>query len=283
MIRSCLLKTNLIVLIMVFNSFEVSSQKYLNEVGLQLWSVREDMAKDPIATLEKIGEMGYPFIEAAGYNEGKFYGIDPAEFKTVLNKNGLELISSHVGHPLPDTDNWDEAMLVWDKCIEAHIQAGAKYIIQPSMDEKGYGSLEDLKRYCEYFNVIGEKCRAKGIQFGYHNHDQEFAEVDNITRYDYMLQNTDPRKVIFELDVYWIKVGGKKALDYFAQYPGRFALWHLKDEKELGESGTMDFKSLFEKAKQAGLKNVIVEVENYNYSPLESVEKSLKYLKDLSY
>jgi sugar phosphate isomerase/epimerase len=130
---------------------------------------------------------------------------------------------------------------------------------------------------------VGEKCNAKGIRFGYHNHDKEFTEVDGVVRYDYMLQNTDPEKVFFQLDLYWIVVGGKDPVDYFNNYPGRFLLWHVKDEKELGESGMMDFENMFAEAEVSGMEHIIVEVERYNYTPLESVKMSYDFLMEADY
>ena len=272
----------MLILISMF-TLSLSAKAPQKDIGLQLWSVRNDMGKDPVATIEALGKMGYTFVEAAGYNDGKLYGMEPAEFKALLEKNGLTLLSSHTGLHLPEEDSWEEAMAWWDQCIDAHLAAGAKYIVKPSMDGKGYGSLEDLKRYCDYFNAVGEKCNAKGIRFGYHNHDKEFEEVDGIVRYDYMLQNTDPDKVMFQLDLYWIQVGGKDALAYFKEYPGRFESWHIKDEAEVGASGMMDFEPIFKAKKKAGAKNIIVEVERYNYTPLESVQKSLEFLLEADY
>ena len=278
-----MMKKYTLLLLIVLVSTTLFSSNSKKEIGLQLWSVRSDMADDPVATIQKVGEIGYDFVEAAGYADGKFYGMDPLEFKRVLNENGLEFLSSHTGQDLPDDDNWDQTMQWWETCIEAHAKAGVKYIVQPSMDEKGYGSLEDLQRYCDYFNTVGEMCAEKGIKFGYHNHDKEFETVEGITRYDYMLQNTDPGKVFFQLDLYWITVGGKDPVDYFEEYPGRFTLWHVKDEKELGESGMMDFEPMFAKAKKAGMKHIIVEVERYSFDPLISVEKSYNFLMEAGY
>ncbi|MGF7140419.1 sugar phosphate isomerase/epimerase family protein [Roseimarinus sediminis] len=250
------------------------------EVGIQLWSVRKAMQSDAEATITQLGAMGYQFVEAASYNDGKFYGMEPVEFKQMLNGHGLRFLSSHAGHPLPDSANYEEVMAWWEQCIDAHARAGVKYLVQAAMDERGYGSLADLQRYCDYFNEVGAMCNAKGIRFGYHNHTREFETVDGIVRYDYMLQHTDPEKVMFQLDLYWIQEGGKKAADYVEAYPGRFELWHLKDEAELGGSGKMDFEQLMSLADKAGVQHYIVEVEKYNYSPLESVEKSLEYLKN---
>jgi sugar phosphate isomerase/epimerase len=152
------------------------------------------------------------------------------------------------------------------------------------MGGSGYESLEGLKRYCEYFNAVGEKCNAAGIRFGYHNHDQEFKkEFEGKPVYDWMLELTDPEKVMFQLDLYWIVEGGKNPVDYFEKYPGRFELWHIKDKAEVGASGNMDFASIFAKRKLSGAKYGIVEVEEYNFTPLESCKKSLEFLNAADY
>ena len=272
-----------ILILVVSLMMNACAQPVKKDIGLQLWSVRDDMKKDAEATLMQVGQMGYTFIEAAGYGNGLFYGMQPLDFKQLLNENGLRFLASHTGRPLPDSTTWDTTMAWWDVCIAAHKEAGVKYIVQPSMNKKGYGALADLKRYCDYFNAIGEKCNAQGIRFGYHNHDKEFEDVDGVVRYDYMLNNTDPDKVMFQLDLYWIMKGGKDAIAYFNAYPGRFELWHVKDEKELGESGLMNFEPIFKAASTAGMQHIIVEVERYNFTPLESVKKSLDYLVDASY
>ncbi|MCT4589933.1 MAG: sugar phosphate isomerase/epimerase [Carboxylicivirga sp.] len=271
----------LLLALVLLNACSMGSAK--KDIGLQLWSLRDDMKENVPATIQRVGEMGFTFIEAAGYSEGTFYGMEPVAFKKLLNDNGLAFVSSHTGKALPDDEQWDKTMQWWDQCIDAHAAAGVQYLVQPFMDGKGYGSLEDLKRYCDYFNVIGEKCRERGIRFGYHNHDKEFEEVDGVVRYDYMLQNTDPEKVFFQLDLYWIMKGDKVATDYFDKYPGRFVLWHVKDEKELGQSGEMDFESSFKVGDKAGMEHYIIEVERYNYTPLESVKMSIDFLLQAEY
>lgn len=248
-------------------------------VGLQLYSVRDDMKKDVKGTIEKVGAMGYNFVEAAGFSDGKFYGMDPVEFKKLCEDNDLAFLGSHSGQDLPNEANWDKTMAWWDMCIDAHAAAGVKWIVQPWMSEEGYESLEGLKKYIEYFNAVGEKCNAKGIRFGYHNHNKEFTtKFENKPVYDWMLELTDPNKVMFELDLYWIVQGGKNPVQYFQKYPGRFMLWHIKDEKELGASGKMDFNTIFAQRKVSGMKYGIVEVEKYNFEPLESCKKSLEYI-----
>ncbi len=253
-------------------------------IGLQLYSVRDDMKKDPVGTIEKVGEMGYKFVETAGYDDGKFYGMSPTEFKKLCEDNGLQFLGSHAGQNLPSKEKWDETMAWWDAAIEAHAEADVKWIVQPGMSEEGYESLDGLKKYVEYFNAVGEKCKAKGIEFGYHNHDKEFTtEFEGKPLYDHMVELSDPDKMMFQLDLYWINHGGKDALEYFKKYPGRFKLWHIKDKTELGESGNMDFNKIFKHKNESGLQYGIVEVEEYNFTPLESVKKSLEYMGTTSY
>jgi len=183
-------------------------------IGLQLYSIRDSIYRDVPAAVEKVAAMGYTFIEPAGYSDGKFYGMDPSQFKDLCEKNGLRILSSHTSHNLPDSTNYDETMAWWDKCIDAHLEAGANYIVQPSMGRSAYESIENISLWCAYFNEIGAKCNAKGIRFGYHNHANEFTTVFGDTiLYDFMLQNTDPEKVMFQLDLYWCVVGGKNPVD----------------------------------------------------------------------
>jgi len=263
-----------------------SLAKGKKNVGLQLYSLRDDLKKDVKGTIEALGKIGYSYVEAASYNDGKIYGMEPEEFKALIEKNGMKFVSSHTGADYNgDQASWDAAMAWWDKCIDAHKRAGCKIIIKPSMGKYAYGSLEGLKKTCEYFNAVGEKCNKAGVRFGYHNHYSEFKNIPGTEQiiYDYMVQNTDPKKVTFEMDVYWIYKGGQQAVDYFNKYPGRFELLHIKDAKELGASGEMDFKPIFENAKKAGAKLFIVENEQYNCPPLESVQKCLDFLNKADY
>ena len=252
-------------------------------IGIQLWSVREAMQADPHGTLEALGEMGYAFIEAAGYGDGQFYGMDPLDFRQLVEKHGMVFLSSHTGRDLPGADGWEEAMDWWEECIDAHAAAGVKYIVQPWMGAAGYESLEGLQAFCDYFNAIGAMCNEAGIRFGYHNHAGEFRSLEGVIIYDYMLEHTDPGKVMFQMDLYWAYDGGADPVDYFRRFPGRFELWHVKDEAEVGASGLMDFERIYREAGLAGLKYSIVEVEQYNYEPLESVRVSLDYMLQADY
>lgn len=263
--------------------FSCKSPEVKKEIGLQLYSLRDSMATNPVKTVEAVGKMGYTFVEPAGYYNGTFYGMSPADFKALVENNGMTILSSHTGQAVPDSARWDDVMAWWDTCITAHAQAGVKYIVQPFMDSVGYQSLAGLQRYCDYFTAIGEKCLAQGIRFGYHNHSEEFKPVEGQVIYDYMLQHTDSSKVFFQLDLYWIQEGGANSVEYFNRYPGRFTLWHVKDELEVGASGKMDFKTIFENAAVAGMKHIIVEQEAFATTPFEGVKQSYDFLNNAEY
>jgi sugar phosphate isomerase/epimerase len=262
-------------------SFKKTPQKF---IGLQLYSLRDSINKNVPYTIRRVSEMGYKFVEPAGYSNGKFYGMDPVAFKELCAANKLTVLSSHTGQSVPDAANKAKTMEWWATCIDAHAAAGAKYIVQPSMGGTAYKSLEGLKAYCDYFNEVGAMCNAKGIRFGYHNHDKEFStKLDGKIMYEYMLENTDPKKVMFEIDLYWAVVGGANPVDYFNKYPGRFELWHIKDKEEIGASGMMDFAAIWKGAKVSGMKYGIVEVERYNFTNFVSCQKSIDFLNYADY
>ena len=249
-------------------------------IYIQLYSVRKDIGADFSATIAQVAEAGYKGVEAANYKDGEFYGMSPEDFKTAIEEVGMEVLSSHTGRPLEaniEDTNWDDVWAWWDVAIDAHKRAGMKYIVTPWMPTPE--TLKDLQAYCDYYNKVGEKCNAAGLSFGYHNHAFEYSEIEGELMYDYMLQNTDADKVFFQMDVYWTTQGGFAPADYFAKYPNRFELLHIKDAKELGgDDSVMDFDALFQNVDKSGAKYMIVEVEKYNYEPLESVKMSIDYL-----
>ena len=268
---------------LIFSTFNSCNAPGKN-IGLQLYSIRDSIFKDVPGALAKVSKMGYKFLEPAGYQDGKFYGMEPSAFRALCESSGLTILSSHSGQALPDSTEHAAIMAWWDACIDAHAVVGAKYLVQPFMGKSAYSSLDTLKLYCDYFNMIGEKCKAKGIRFGYHNHDKELStRLDGQTIYDFMLANTDPSKVMFEMDLYWVVVGGANPVDYFNKYSGRFELWHIKDKAELGASGMMDFKAIWANAVTSGLQYGIVEVEEYNFDEYTSCKKSLDFLNTAPY
>lgn len=269
---------------LVISSLSSCTKAPGKNIGLQLYSLRDSIKNDVPGTIEKVAKMGYTFVEPAGYRDGKFYNMEPAEFKALCEKNGLSILSSHSGQALPDSANREKNMAWWDACIEAHAAVGVKFLIQPFMGGDAYQSLVVLKGYCDYFNAIGEKCKAKGIQFGYHNHDKEFStQLEGETVFDFMLANTNPDLVTFQLDLYWVVVGGANPVNYFEKYPGRFKLWHIKDKEEVGASGMMDFKTIWANAAKSGLEYGVVEVEEYNHDQFTSCKMSIDFLNAADY
>ncbi|MDR1527386.1 MAG: sugar phosphate isomerase/epimerase [Dysgonamonadaceae bacterium] len=250
------------------------------DIALQLYSLREDFSKDFDAAIKATGDAGYTAIEAANYGDGKFYGKTPEDFKAAVEAAGMKVRSSHTTKTLSEkelrTKDFSESLAWWDKAIDAHVAAGMQYIVAPGMNMPK--TLADLQTYCDYYNVIGQKCKEKGLSFGYHNHAYEYVKIEDVLMYDYMLEHTNPDLVFFQMDVYWTVMAQQSPVEYFQKYPGRFTLLHIKDRKELGQSGMVGFDAIFKNTDVAGTKHLIVEVEQYNYTPVESVKVSLEYL-----
>ncbi|MDR0415433.1 MAG: sugar phosphate isomerase/epimerase [Prevotellaceae bacterium] len=249
-------------------------------IALQLYSLRDDFKNDFDAAIKATKEAGYAAVEAASYGSGKFYGKTPEEFKAAVEAEGMVALSSHTTKTLSEKElsekDFSESLAWWDETIAAHHAAGMQYIVAPWMDVPK--SLADLQTYCDYYNAVGQKCREKGLSFGYHNHAHEFDRVEDVVMYDYMLEHTNPELVFFQMDVYWTVMGRQSPVDYFQKYPGRFTLLHIKDHRELGESGMVGFDAIFKNLDKAGTKHLIVEVEQYSCPPAESVKRSLDYL-----
>ena len=202
-------------------------------------------------------------------------------YKADLEAAGLKSLSTHIGHNLSDEElasgDFTESMKWWDQAIAAHKAAGCKYIVCPSF--KVPETLAGLKTYCDYFNAIGAKCKENGMLFGYHNHSHEFKKIEDTVIYEYMLENTNPEDVFFEMDVYWAVMGKAYPVELFRKYPGRFTLLHIKDHRELGESGMVGFDAIFKNADIAGMKDFVVEIEAFtNDDWKESMKMCADYL-----
>jgi sugar phosphate isomerase/epimerase len=250
-----------------------ASSSISRRTGLALYTIRDAMAEDPAAALEKVATAGYNWIEAADHNNGLFYGLKPRNFGRLVEKSGLELISTH-SQIRPENDN---AM------IHEAADAGFKYLILPSLPGDWSRSIDGYKKAADYFNRFGEKCKDAGIKFGFHNHQTEFIEIDGKVPFKILVEKSDEDLVIFEMDMAWITAAGKDPLDYFKKYPGRFELWHLKDlspqkqDATLGE-GIIDFKPILAKYKQAGMYYWFIEQDNcLTHTPMESIVISRNY------
>jgi sugar phosphate isomerase/epimerase len=268
-------------------------------IGLQLYSVREMLAKDYEGTLKQVAALGYQEVEAAG-----FFEHTPAQVKQAMQAAGLHCVSAHYAYTALDHD--------LEKIIAFGQELGLSYIIcsfpgfkdpTPAKDT-GHPrtfTLEDFRWNAEQFNRIGEKVKAAGMKFGYHNHTMEFRAQDGVVPLDELIRLTQPSLVTIEMDCGWVVVGGADPVDYLRRYPSRISMLHVKDFKradkpasaesqphavephaaELGR-GTLDYRLIFEAAKKADIKHYFVEQEGYDIPPLEALQIDADYMKNLN-
>lgn len=267
------------------------TQKKVGRIGIQLYTVRDDMKKDPVRALARLAEIGYQDVEIAGYSEGKFYGMTPAEFKNQLKQNGLTSISGHTQTGADNPKRRGTLINDWESAVADAAALNQKYFICAYLHEFERKTMDGYKKVAELLNKGGEVCKRYGIQMGYHNHDFEFMDLEGQIPYDLLLKETDADLVKMELDLYWVRKAKKDAIAYFKMHPGRFPLWHVKDMENTAEQffaevgkGVIDWKALFKERKTAGLKHFYVEQDACrNHQPLESVDISYQYLKQLRY
>ncbi|MDR3137435.1 MAG: sugar phosphate isomerase/epimerase [Tannerellaceae bacterium] len=253
-------------------------------MGIQLYSLREMVAKEGIeAALKLVGKTGFKHVETASYGEGLIYGFEPAEFRKRVNDLGMNCTSAHVGK-LWEADKEDELMAWWKQAIDVHAEVGTEHLIFPWMpvDENTTG--DDLKRYCDYFNEIGLLASKVGIAFGYHNHSFEFGMIEGERIFNFLMDNVDSRLVNFELDVYWCQEGGENPVKFLMEHAAQINAVHIKDVKEIGGSGKMNFKSIFEQMKVNGIKNWYVEVEEFtDNDAVKGIQESYEFLSQADY
>ncbi|MDX9728495.1 MAG: sugar phosphate isomerase/epimerase [Bacteroidales bacterium] len=257
----------------LINSEMFAAPKLTGKTGLALYTIRDAMGMDPAGALAVAAEIGYNWVEAADHRDGKFYGMQPKEFGKLVQKNGMVALSSHSGL---NPENYESM-------IDDAAAAGMKYIILPSLPGDWSSSIDGYQRAADFFNKAGERSRKAGIRFGFHNHQVEFQEINGRVPYDILLSQTDPKLVIFEVDLAWITAAGKDPVAYFRNYPGRFEVWHMKDltpEKQdatLGE-GIIDFKPILAEARTAGMKYWFLEQDHCRtHTPMESIRISRDY------
>ena len=265
-------------------------------LGLQLYSVRDDMKKDPSGTLKKVAQMGYKDVEHAGYYNQKFYGYSISEFKKLLNDNGLKMES---GHDFLGSKQWNKSTNdftdEWKKTIDDAAAIGMKYVISPGVDESLCQNMSDFRHYMDMFNKTGELCKKAGTHFAFHNESYEFNHsLDGTLIYDLILQSTDKNLVAQQMDIGNMYEPGGRAMNYLKKYPGRFLLMHVKDEMkrdtpdENGNTfesciltkGVLPVKEIVDYARKTGTKYFIIEQESYqDKTPIECVATDLKTMK----
>ena len=267
----------------------------IKKVGVQLYTVRDDMKKDFAGTVAKVAGVGYKEVEFAGYFDHK-----PAEIRSMLDKDGLTAPSCHVSYDVVENH--------WPETLEAAHTIGHSFIVCPWVEEKLRKAPDGWKQVADAFNKAGEASKKAGVQFGYHNHTFEFVPDSNLggkLPYDFLLANTEPQLVKMEMDLCWISVTGQDPVAYFGKYPGRFPLVHVKDVKEIPKvapdkaneflnssfeksvmtaagSGVIDWKRIFSHADEAGIQHFFVEHDAPN-DPFASITDSYKYLAALRF
>ena len=250
-------------------------------IGIQPYSVRNELAKDPEGTVRQLAKIGYQSIEISV----PFHGLDAAKVRALLKSTKMTSPSGSFGNGQDASE--------WARSIEKAASLGAKYMVV-TVPQDWTRSLDGWKRAAEHLNRLGEQSKKAGIAVTYHNHNWEFREYEGIAAYDHLLKQTDPGLVTMEIDIFWTVIAGKDPIDYFNRYPGRFQLWHLKDlkagfgpttESVQGQpfapigGGTIDWKRIFSGAKRSGLKYYFVEQDRWDTTPIESVKASCEFLK----
>jgi len=246
----------------------------LKRIGVQLYTVRDALKADFDGTLQKVAAIGYKEVEFAGY-----MGRTPEAVRASLKSAGLSAPAEDVGLEVPARD--------WSSSVAAAHTVGHESLVVAWIDAARRSTIDEYKRIADIFNQLGRQANAAGLRFGYHNHAYEMAPLEGQVPYDVLLQHTDPDLVCFEMDLYWTTDGGKDPLTYFAKYPGRFPLVHVKDRTASGQmvdvgQGTIDWSAIFAKRKQAGIKHEFVEHDEPG-DPFASIAASYSYLKALRF
>jgi sugar phosphate isomerase/epimerase len=252
-------------------------------IGLQVYSVRNLLPKDFDGTLEKLAAAGYKEVEAAGY-----FDKTAADFGNALQKAGLKCISTH--HQLT------QLKTQFNQLIEYGQALGLEYIIcswagvHRDPTRKGDLNLDDWRYVADQFNVIGEKVKAAGMTFGYHNHVIEFGTENGVIFFDELLKRTDPKVVSFEMDCGWVVGGGHNPVEYLSKFPERFPLLHVKDMVKEPDgklrnvvmgNGFIDYKPIFRAA--TGLKHYFIEQEEFEGDPITELREDADFMKKLDF
>ena len=276
------------------NVFASPSKKEI--LGIQLYSVRDDMSKAPLDTLKQLAGIGYKYVEHANYVNRKFYGYSAIEFKKVLDDLGLKMLS---GHTVMGKQAWDSSKKEftdsWKYTVEDAATVGQQYVISPWLDESLRKDYDGLLSFLDVFNKSGELCKQHGMKFGYHNHNFEFSStINNMKLYDVILQHTDPKLVAQQLDIGNMYGAGGRADEIIKQYPGRFELMHVKDEIKSGKSemgdgyestilgaGIIGTKDIVDLAKKSGgTSQFIIEQESYqDKTPIQCAKEDFDIMK----
>jgi sugar phosphate isomerase/epimerase len=235
-------------------------------IALQLWSVREETARDFAATVGEVARMGYAGVEIAGFGN-----LDAKGAKAAVDSAQLKVAGIHAGIGQLRSD--------LNRCVDEALLFGTKHVICPYWPHEHYHSSAACTRIGEELGAIGATFRAHGLQFAFHNHAFEMKLVEGRRAFDWILDAAAPRDLACQADVYWVKVGGKDPAEFIREQGRRIRTVHLKDEKEIG-TGPVDFGAVFAALDGIGaVEWYVIEVEQYSHAPMESVRRSLETLK----
>lgn len=264
----------------------VGENKY--KMGLQLYTIHQDMTKDTIATLKAAKAMGYEDFETFGFDgeKGTYYGYTAKEFKKILEDLQITTNSGHYGFSSYLSKSDDELKRFVEQCINGAHAVDMKYIVWPYIAPE-QRTLDNFKLMSKKLNIIGEQVTASGIGFAYHNHGFEFIDQGGENGFDIILKETDPSLVKLQMDMYWVMNSSKHTpKELISKQPGRYVMWHLKDMDkvtrdytELG-NGSIDYVKILPNPVESGLKYYYLEQGgNYAHSPMQSVADCAKYFK----
>jgi sugar phosphate isomerase/epimerase len=257
------------------------------KLGLQLYTIRDAIAKDVRTTMKQIAGYGYDEVETYGFNKG-YWGLEPKVAKQLLDEYDLTTSSGHydLDKFLLNNATEDDLKRYVDDCIEGAHALKQDYIVWPWL-HPSLRSIEKFKLVAATLNKAGEQIKKGGLQLAYHNHDFEFIEQDGQIGYDIILNETDASLVKLQMDLYWVAYASKlNPHEWFIKQPGRFVSWHLKDmdkvtrDYEVMGEGSIDFTTIMPDAKLAGVKHMFVE-QGGNFKPdaLSCVARSARYVK----
>ena len=258
------------------------------KLGYQLYSIRDEMAKNPIATLKALKVMGYQDFETYDYDAQKnmFYGFNASEFNIILEDLDLTISSGHYGFATFIKQS-DEALKQYlDRCIIGAKAVNSKYITWPFIEPE-QRNLETFKLMPHKLNLIGKQVNEAGIGFAYHNHGYEFEEYGGTNGFDIILNETDPEYVKFQMDMYWVMHAEKHTpKELVTANPGRYVMWHIKDMdkitrdySELG-NGSINYHDILPDPVVSGLEFFYIEQGgNYVVNSKESAATSANYFK----
>lgn len=262
-------------------SLAKAAAKGKSEVGLQIYTLRDTIFKDPKGVLKQVADFGYKKLETFAYKDGSIFGMPFADFGKYIKDLGMKVTSGHYGIDQAKSDSWEKA-------VTDAKSIGQDYLVVPYLVESERKTIDDYKRVCATLNKAGEVAKKNGMKFGYHNHAFEFETLDGQLPYDVMLKELDPKLVDMEMDIFWVVNAGQDPIAYFDKHPGRFTQWHVKDMDKSDKmrnanvgSGTIDWKKIFANAKKSGMKHFYVEQESYPGAPIDSVGASIKYLNTI--